>query len=69
MWQIGDISEIIMKSLCRPLNSQFDSLSYYSVLSEDNARCLYADARMEIKRNKFQVNLQFGSDENNKNRP
>jgi len=37
-----------MRSLCRPLNSMFASFAHFGILSAENSRCLYADARMEI---------------------
>jgi len=48
MWQIGDISETLTSALCEPLDSIFASLAYFGILSDENARCFYSDARMGI---------------------
>ena len=48
MWQIGDLSESIVSSFCGQLDSAFASFAYYGIIDEQNARCFYAHARMEV---------------------
>ena len=48
MWQIGDVSESLVSSACDPLEETFASLAYFGILSDENARCFYANASMEV---------------------
>ena len=48
MWQIGDVSESLVESLCDQFESTFASFAYFGIIEEQNARCFYSDATMEV---------------------
>jgi len=43
-WQLGGVSEYMINAYCDPLKSTFTSLSYYGILSQDDAQCFRVDA-------------------------
>lgn len=47
MWQVGDISEIMVEDLCGSLDQLFTTLFFLGVLSEENARCFYTSVDVE----------------------
>ena len=47
MWQMGQLSESMVRAFCKPLGTFFASMAHYDVLSEKHARCFYADASLE----------------------
>ena len=48
MWQIGDVSQEILSPICHPFDSLYASFAHFEILSEENARCFYAEAQMDI---------------------
>jgi len=46
-WQLGGVSEYMINAYCDPLKSTFTSLSYYGILSQDDAQCFRVDATVE----------------------
>jgi len=46
-WQLGGVSEYMINVYCDPLKSTFTSLSYYGILSEDDAQCFRVDATVQ----------------------
>ena len=46
-WQLGGVSEYMINAYCDPLKSTFTSLSYYGILSKDDAQCFRVDATVQ----------------------
>jgi len=46
-WQLGGVSEYMINAYCDPMRSSFTSLSYYGILSEDDAQCFRVDASVQ----------------------
>ena len=48
MWQIGDVSENLVESLCDQFESTFATFAHFGIIEEQNARCFYTNATMEV---------------------
>ena len=46
-WQLGGVSEFMINVYCGKLKGTFASLSYYGILSEDDAQCFRVEATVE----------------------
>eukprot|EP01083_Nonionella_stella_P246071 854757_1 len=46
-WQLGGVSEYMINAYCDPLKSTFTSLSYYGILSRDDAQCFRVNATVQ----------------------
>jgi hypothetical protein len=46
-WQLGGVSEFMINVYCGKLKGTFTSLSYYGILSEDDAQCFRVEATVE----------------------
>jgi Paraquat-inducible protein A len=47
VWQLGDISEFMINSECDQFKSFFASMSYFNILSEDEAQCFRMQPTIE----------------------
>lgn len=47
MWQVGDISEIMVEDICEDLDQLFTSLFFLGIVSQDDARCFFASVAVE----------------------
>ena len=47
MWQVGDISEIMVQDVCESLNQLFSSLYLLGILNEESARCFQVSIAIE----------------------
>jgi hypothetical protein len=46
-WQLGGVSEFMINAYCGKLEGTFTSLSYYGILSADDAQCFRVEATVE----------------------
>jgi hypothetical protein len=46
-WQLGGVSEYMINVYCGSLKNAFNSLSFYGILSEDDAQCFKVEASVE----------------------
>ena len=46
-WQLGGVSEFMINVYCGKLKGTFTSLSYYGILSEDDAQCFRVEAAVK----------------------
>ncbi|KAL3817082.1 hypothetical protein ACHAXA_009913 [Cyclostephanos tholiformis] len=46
-WQLGGVSEFMINAYCGKLQGTFTSLSYYGILSADDAQCFRVEATLE----------------------
>jgi hypothetical protein len=46
-WQLGGVSEFMINVYCGKLKGTLTSLSYYGILSEDDAQCFRVEATVE----------------------
>lgn len=47
-WQLGNVSNFLINSYCESLNSIFQVLAFYGILSSEDAQCFRVVAKVEI---------------------